>query len=103
MVVLGMKHYFFRLNSPRPTFPGDMTPEEAVLMGQHSAYWQGLMAQGKVVALGPVADPKGFFGIGVLALDDNDDAKALVENDPVAKAGAGFSTEVYPMPGIMRP
>jgi len=72
-------------------------------MGRHSAYWQGLVAQGKVLAVGPVADPKGFFGIGVLALDDNDDAKALVENDPVAKAGAGFSTEVYPMPGIMRP
>ena len=98
-----MKHNFFRLNSPRPTFPGDMTPEEAVLMGQHSEYWRGLMAQGKVVALGPVADPTGFFGIGVLALEDSDYAQTLVENDPVAKAGGGFILEVYLMPRIMRP
>jgi uncharacterized protein len=103
MVVLAMKHYFFRLNSPRPTFPGDMTPAEAALMGQHTAYWGALMAQGKVVVLGPVADPRGVFGMGILALEDTDDAQALVENDPVAKANAGFSTEIYPMPRIMRP
>jgi uncharacterized protein len=100
---LGMKHYFYRLNSPRPTFPGDITPEEGALMGRHAAYWQGLMAEGKVVAIGPVADPKGFFGVGILALADDEDPAALVANDPAVKANAGFSTDIFVMPRIMKP
>src|SRR5579859_6960706 len=65
-----MKHYFFRLISPRPSFPADMTPAEATLMREHSAYWSGLIAQGLAHAVGPVFDPKGPYGIAIASLDD---------------------------------
>ncbi len=98
-----MKYYFFRLNSPRPTFLTDMTPDEAALMKLHADYWRVLMDQGKIVALGPVADPRHPFGIGIIRLDDKDDPQVLVDNDPVVRAEAGFSTDLHPMPRIMLP
>ena len=98
-----MKYYFFRLKPPRATFPADMTPAEGALMREHVAYWTDLSKQGRVVAFGAVADPKGSFGIGILQLPDGDDAQALGANDPVIRAGIGFGMEVHPMPRIVLP
>jgi len=52
-----MKYFFYKLNPPRSIFMADMTPAEAKLMQEHAAYWNGLMKQGLVIAVGPVADP----------------------------------------------
>ena len=93
-----MKYFFYKLISPRPTFPADMTPEEAKLMQQHVAYWSARMAEGKLVAFGPVAHPEGTFGIGIIRLEDSSEAASLAANDPVILANAGFVAEVYPMP-----
>jgi uncharacterized protein YciI len=98
-----MKHYFFRLVPPRPSFPGDMTPQEAALMREHSVYWSGLIAQGLVHAVGPVFDPRGAFGMAVASLPDGDDPQALGAADPVVKAGVGFRVEVLPMPSLLLP
>ena len=98
-----MKYFFYKLIGPRPTFPGDMTPAEAKLMNEHVAYWAGQMKQGRVVALGPVADPKGTFGMGVIRLEDGIDPKTLCAGDPVVAAKAGFTFEVHPMPKVMTP
>jgi uncharacterized protein len=40
-----------------------MTPAEAKLMQEHSAYWHDLMKKGLVIVFGPVSDPKGTYGI----------------------------------------
>jgi len=98
-----MKHYFFRLLPPRSSFPGDMTPAEAALMREHSAYWSGLIAQGLVHAVGPVFDPKGPYGIAIASLDDAADPQTLAAADPVIRAGVGFRTEVLPMPSLLLP
>lgn len=98
-----MKHYFLKLLPPRPSFPGDMTPEEGQLMQAHVGYWAGLGAAGGVVVLGPVADPRGVFGMGVLQLPDEADPAALTADDPVIRAGAGFRYEIYPMPSALVP
>jgi hypothetical protein len=92
-----MKHFFFKLIPPRPTFAQDMTEREAQLMQEHAVYWRGLMEQGFVVAVGSVADPKGVYGIGVLELDDEAVPHALGANDPTIKANAGFRFEIHPM------
>src|SRR5208283_3626666 len=53
------RFFFCRLIPPRPTFAADMTPDEASIMQSHVAYWSDLLARGKAVVFGPVADPHG--------------------------------------------
>ena len=98
-----MSYFFYKLIPPRPTFPADITPEEAGLMQQHVAYWRGKMAEGQVLAFGPVADPKGSFGIGILRLEDDTDPERLAASDPVVAAGVGFHCEIHRMPNLVVP
>jgi hypothetical protein len=98
-----MKYYFFKLVPPRSTFPGDITPAEAQLMQEHSTYWKSHMSQGNVVAFGPVFDPKGPFGIGIIRLEEGEHASNMCANDPTILANVGFAYEVYPMPNVVLP
>jgi uncharacterized protein YciI len=79
------KYYALRLLPPRPTFSQDMTPEERAVMMQHVAYWRALMAQDKVIVFGPVLDPKGAYGLGVIAAENEDEVKAFIAGDPAVK------------------
>ncbi len=98
-----MRYFFFKLIGPRPSFPADITPPEMKLMQEHGQYWRAQMAQGKVVAFGPVADPKGAFGVAIVRLEDGVDPKSLTDGDPVIKANAGFSFDIYPMLQAVHP
>jgi uncharacterized protein YndB with AHSA1/START domain/uncharacterized protein YciI len=91
------RFFFFRLVPPRPTFPADMTPAEAKAMGEHAAYLRGHAQQGVVIAAGPVADPKGAWGLGVVEVDDEAAVHALTDGDPVIRSGLGFRYEVLPL------
>lgn len=92
-----MKYFLCKLIPPRPTFAQDMKDAEAKLMEEHVAYWKGLMERGLVIVFGPVADPKGTYGVAVLEVGEEVDVNALGMNDPTMKANVGFSFEVYPM------
>ncbi len=92
-----MKYYVFRLIAPRPTFVADMTAEERTLMQAHAGYWRGLMAKGMVVIFGPVADPAGPYGLGVVRLADGIDPQSVWIDDPIIKSQKGFRFEVAPM------
>jgi uncharacterized protein YciI len=96
-----MAGFVFRLLGPRPTFPGDMTPDEAEVMGQHSAYWRELARSGAAVAFGPVLDPGGVYGLGVVRADDEAAAQAIADADPVVRAGIGFQVEIAPMMALV--
>jgi len=98
-----MKYFFCKLIPPRATFAQDMTPAERVLMGQHVAYWQGLMNNQKALAFGPVADPQGGYGIGIIAASNDAEMEILRNNDPTIKANTGFRFEALPMPRLMSP
>lgn len=91
------RYFVSRLIGPRPTFPMDITPEEQALMGTHAQYWVGKMAEGKVVVFGPVMDPKGVWGLGVVRARDEAEVQALQASDPVILAQRGFSYETLPM------
>jgi uncharacterized protein len=91
-------HYLLKLTPPRPTFPLDMSAVEAAIMQEHFAYWRGLLADSRVVVYGPVMDPSGTYGMGVLEVEDEHAAREIGNNDPAIKAGAGFSFQVHPMP-----
>ena len=58
--------FLFRLIPPRADFAQTMTAEEQQAMAEHMEYWQQLLHDGRVVVYGPVADPEGVWGMGVL-------------------------------------
>ena len=100
-----MAQYFLvRLLPPRPTFPFDMSESERAIMQQHVGYWTERLKEGLAVAFGPVADPKGPWGVGVIECESPDQVKTLEANDPAIKSGLGFKYEVLPMmQAIVRP
>jgi uncharacterized protein len=89
-------YFVYKLIPPRPTFPVDMTDAEAAIMEQHFAYWSRFEQRGIVVVLGPVLDPSGTWGLGVVAGDDPNDINALGAEDPAVKSGMS-TFEVYAM------
>jgi len=90
------QHYFFRLIPPRPTFMQDMTEEERRLMDEHGRYFQDHFAAGEVLLFGPVMATGGAFGLGVLEMDTEAEARKFGEGDPSVKAGLN-KFEIHPM------
>jgi uncharacterized protein YciI len=76
------KYFALRLIPRRPTFMQDMTDAERSIMKQHVAYWTNLMTAGKIIVFGPVLDPKGGYGLGVVKVDDEEELQGLMNNDP---------------------
>jgi uncharacterized protein len=90
-----MKKFFaIRLNPPRPSFSQDMSAEERAIMQKHIDYWREWMARGSVLAFGPVMDPKGAYGFGIVKVDDDSEIIGFVAGDP---ANGLVEFEYYPM------
>ncbi|WPV00424.1 YciI family protein [Mucilaginibacter sp. cycad4] len=81
------KHFVIKLTGNRPTFPNDMTDDERIIMQAHSEYLKGKMNEGLVLIFGPVFDPKGVYGLGILAVDDEAQVKEIIANDPANVLG----------------
>jgi hypothetical protein len=93
-----VRYFFLRLNPPRSTFSQDMTVEEKNIMQRHVGYWHQLMEQGNVVAFGPVIDPKGEYGVGIIKVENAAMVDELIKNDP-AKGLNKY--EYYPMMAVV--
>jgi uncharacterized protein len=99
-----MEHFLYRLIPPRPTFPADATDAENEIMQEHFGYWTGLIAGRKVVAYGPVMDPRGTYGVAILEVADEAAARTIADGDPAIHADAGFGFELHPMANaVVRP
>jgi uncharacterized protein len=92
-----MAFFFCRLTPPRPSFALDMSPAEKSTMAAHAAYWQAQADKGAAVIFGPVADPKGVWGLGIVEAETEAQARALIAADPVTSAELGLGYEIYPM------
>jgi uncharacterized protein YciI len=82
-----MTLFLFRLIPPRADFAQTMTADEQKAMSEHMEYWQRLLADGKVLVYGPVADPEGVWGMGVFRVADRAEMLAIGEADPSVVAG----------------
>jgi uncharacterized protein len=91
------RYFFCRLIPPRPTFATDMTPAEAQVMRAHVGYWTELASQGTALAFGPVADPKGPWGLGIIAAPDAEAMARLQTQDPAILGGIGMRYETLPI------
>jgi uncharacterized protein len=91
-------HFFLKLVPCRPTFAQDMSPDERAIMQQHVSYWTELMQQGKIHVFGPVFDPTGAYGMGVVEMESDAEVNEFVAGDPASKIS---SYEVYPMRAVL--
>ena len=97
-----MPHFFLKLIGPRPTFAMDMNDAEKKLMHEHFLYWKARQDQGEVLVFGPVLDPKGPYGMGVVTAADEAAAQAFAADDPAMKANVGFKCEIHSMRAVTR-
>jgi len=93
---MSKQHFFFKLIPPRATFPYDITAEERRLMDEHSRYFDAEFAAGRLLLYGPVLAKGGAFGLAVLEVDSEEEARTFGEGDPSVKAGLN-RFEVHPM------
>jgi uncharacterized protein YndB with AHSA1/START domain len=91
------RFFLCRLIPPRPTFAYDMGAEERALMGQHSLYWRQHLETGTAIVFGPVADPAGPWGLGIVRAPDEAFVRELQAADPVISKGVGFHYETLPL------
>ena len=94
------KLFLFRLLPPRADFAQTMTPDEQDAMTRHAAYCRELMGAGRVVVYGPVADPEGVWGLGVVRAGSQAEVVELGEEDPVIVAGIATFDVAEIMGGI---
>lgn len=95
-----MPYFFGKLIPPRKSFVQDMSAEEAGLMRAHVDYWLPHVNAGLVIALGPVADPAGGWGLMIANAPSLSWLERAQAEDPVIKAGAGFRFENFLMPAL---
>jgi uncharacterized protein len=95
-----MGYFLGKLIPPRPTFPLDMSEEERAVMLAHQDYWLPLVNAGLVIAMGPVLDPKGAYGVMIANVPSLKMLEEWESKDPAILSGLGFAFENYPMPSI---
>jgi uncharacterized protein YciI len=94
------KLFLLRLLPPRADFAQTMTADERDAMERHAAYWRDLLQAGRVVVYGPVADPEGVWGLGVVRAGSQAEVIELGERDPVIVAGAATFDVAEIMGGV---
>jgi len=90
-------YFVCRLLAPRPSFAFDMNDAERAVMQEHAGYWMSLLTAGTALIFGPVADPKGPWGVGVVKAKDEASVRTLEAGDPAIRSKRGFSYEILPM------
>lgn len=96
---MNKQQYFLKLNPPRPGFMMDMNETEKDIMQKHVAYWMGLLQEGIAIVFGPVMDPAGGYGAGVVSVNDEEQLKQLIANDP---ANGLNHYEYHPMRAVFK-
>lgn len=92
------KYFVLHLLPSRPDFAQTMTEQERSVMLKHVAYWTEIMNQGKVLAFGPVLDPNGIYGLGIISVDNEQEVKDFISNDPAAQINR---YEYFPMRAVV--
>jgi uncharacterized protein YndB with AHSA1/START domain/uncharacterized protein YciI len=91
------RYFLCRLLAPRATFMQDMSDAEREVMMSHAAYWKDLANRGAAVVFGPVLDPKGGWGVGIIRAATDQAVADLRDHDPAILSGHGFAYEILPM------
>ena len=82
---MNKQYYFLRLVPRRADFAQTMTEVERGIMMKHIEYWRGHMKNGNVVVFGPVFDPKGAYGMGVVSAESEEELVGFLAGDPAGE------------------
>ena len=94
------KYFALHLLPCRPDFAFTMSEEERIIMQQHVGYWMDYMSKGKIMVFGPVMDPKGPYGLGILAVEEEKEIEDFIAGDPASSINR---YEYFPMNAIVAP
>ncbi len=92
------KYFVLYLLPSRPNFAATMTDDERAVMTKHVAYRTEIMNQDKVLAFGPVPDPNEVYRLGIVSVQDEQEVKDLIANDPAAAINR---YECFPMKAVV--
>ena len=88
-----MPHYLIMYRPPREGFAENATPEETAIIERHVAFLQKMEDEGRLILAGRIEDAR--FGIAVIEVENDNEAKRIMDNDPAVKDGV-FSGELLP-------
>ena len=96
-----MAFFHQRLQPPRATFPVDGTPDEMAAMARHADYWRAQAKGGVAIAVGPVFEGEGAWGMAVIEVADEAAARRIADGDPIIQASLGFRFIVSPIRSLI--
>ncbi len=91
---MNKQYFMIKLLPCRPDFAQTMTDEERSIMQAHVAFWKEYMDKGIMLIFGPVLDPKGTYGLGIVSVENEEKVKELITKDPASKIN---TYEYFPM------
>jgi uncharacterized protein YciI len=83
--------FIYFINPSRPTFPGDATPEELAIVGEHFQFLVDLKDAGKLILAGRTQDDQPV-GITIFEAENEAEAQEITDSDPAVKAGIFIAT-----------
>ena len=89
-----MEQFLYFLRPARENFIQTITEEESAIIGEHFAYLQGLLAEGKLIIAGRT-QTDAPVGICIYYADSLEQAQQIAENDPAVAKGV-FHADVHP-------
>ena len=95
-----MPYFLAKLIPPRASFVQQMSTEEASLMRAHADYWIPHVNAGLVIAMGPVADPAGGYGVMIANAPSLVWLERVQADDPAIRAEVGFYFENFGMAAL---
>jgi uncharacterized protein len=70
----------------------DPTEAEQAVLADHFAYLQRLRDEGRLIVAGPSLAGEDTFGLVVLSIEDEDEARAAMAADPAVTGGVMTAT-----------
>jgi len=92
-------HFALFLKPARADFMQTMTDQERNIMTQHVAYWKEYLDKGIMLIYGPVMDPAGGYGLGIMEVESEVELKSLISRDPAATINR---YEYFPMRAVTK-
>ncbi len=93
-----VQYFAVYLRPTRSNFSKTMSEKERYIMQEHVIYWKEKMNEGKVVAFGPVIDPRETYGLGIVMVENEKELLDFIENDPASQINR---YEYYPMRAVV--
>jgi len=81
------QHFYAVIRPYRQDFITNPKEEEEKIMSDHFEYLKSLLKQKKLFFAGPTLIPEDPFGIIILEVETEEEAKRLLENDPSVRLG----------------